>query len=70
METIHRKLVWIEEPHFWGWACSECAWLFRPLGPLVGQSTDDMKVNYEPQRDEEFASHACAEHPRAKKKPG
>jgi hypothetical protein len=69
MESMSRKLLWIEEELFWGWGCSECAWLFRPLGPLVGQSIDDMKVNYEHQRDKEFASHACAEHPRARKDP-
>jgi hypothetical protein len=70
MEPLHRKLVWIEEQHFWGWCCSECAWLFRPLGPLVGQSIEVMKVHYEQQRDKEFASHICAEHRRASKKPG
>jgi hypothetical protein len=69
MEPTRRKLTWIEEKHFWGWGCSECAWLFRPLGPLVGQSIDDMKVNYERQRDKEFASHVCAEHARATKSP-
>jgi len=43
--------------------------VFRPLGPLVGQSIDDMKVQYEQQRDKEFAAHVCAEHPRAAKNP-
>jgi hypothetical protein len=70
MEPTRRKLTWIEEKHFWGWGCSECAWLFRPLGPLVGQSIGDMKVHYEQQRDQEFASHVCAKHPRAPKNPG
>ena len=70
MEPMRRKLVWIEEQYFWGWRCSECAWLFRPLGPLVGQSIDEMKVHYEQQRDNEFASHICAEHGRASKNPG
>ena len=67
MQPTRRKLLWIEEEHFWGWSCSECAWLFRPLGPLVGESIDDMKVHYEKQRDNEFTSHVCAEHPRATK---
>lgn len=67
---MRRRLVEIEEQHFWGWGCSECAWLFRPLGPLVGQSIDDMKVHYEQQRDKEFAAHLCAEHPRPTKTPG
>jgi hypothetical protein len=69
MEPMRRKLVWIEEEHFWGWGCSECTWLFRPLGPLVGQSINDMKVHYEEQRDKEFTSHVCAENPRATKNP-
>jgi len=69
MEPIRRKLVSIEEQRFWGWGCSECEWVFRPLGPLVGQSLDEMKVHYEKQRDEEFASHVCAEYRRATKNP-
>jgi len=69
MEPMRRRLVWIEEQHFWGWGCSECAWLFRPLGPLVGESIDNMKVHYEKQRDKQFASHVCAEHRRVTKAP-
>ena len=69
MEPIRRKLVSIEERRFWGWGCSECEWVFRPLGPLVGQSIDEMKVHYEKQRDKEFASHVCAEYPRETKNP-
>jgi hypothetical protein len=67
MQPMRRKLVWIEEQHFWGWGCSECEWLFRPLGPLIGESIDDMKVHYEEQRDKEFASHLCDEYPRTQK---
>jgi hypothetical protein len=70
MERMRRKLVWVEEQRFWGWGCSECAWLFRPLGPLVGESIEDMKMHYGEQRDKEFAAHVCAEHPRAPKNPG
>jgi len=69
MEPVYRKLVWAERPGFQGWACSECAWLFNPVGPLVGETIDDMKRLYEKQRDEEFRSHVCAEHPRPKKSP-
>ncbi len=36
---------------------TECAWAFNPLGPIVGQSIDEMKMHYELQRDQEFASH-------------
>jgi hypothetical protein len=67
---MHRKLAWIESQNFQGWACSECAWLFRPVGPLVGESLEEMKRNYESQRVKEFTSHVCAEHPRAAKEPG
>ena len=70
VEARRRELVWIERRNFQGWACSECAWAFNPLGPLVGESLDDMKMHYEQQRDEEFKSHLCAEHLRAKKNPG
>jgi hypothetical protein len=38
--------------------------VFNAVGPLVGESIDEMKMNYEQQRDKEFKSHVCAEHPR------
>jgi hypothetical protein len=65
---MRRNLVLIADEHFWGWSCSECAWVFNPSGTPSGKSLDAMKENYERQRDKEFASHVCAEHPRAKKK--
>jgi hypothetical protein len=43
--------------------------MFNPSGPLLGESIDEMKRLYEQQRDKEFTSHVCAEHPRAKKNP-
>jgi hypothetical protein len=69
MEPMRRKLVWAERQNFQGWACTECAWAFNPLGPPVGESIDEMKMHYEQQRDKEFTSHVCAEHPRATKNP-
>jgi len=69
MAAMRRKLVWVETQNFQGWICTECAWAFNPLGPVVGQSIDEMKMRYEQQRDQEFASHVCAEHPRATKNP-
>ena len=69
MEPMHRKLVWAERPNFQGWACTVCAWVFNPSGPLVGDSIDEMKMHYAQQRDKEFASHVCAEHARATKNP-
>jgi hypothetical protein len=62
-----RELIWIEESRFLGWRCSECAWLFKPSGAPVGDSFEEMKENFLCLRDEEFAAHMCAEHPRAKK---
>jgi hypothetical protein len=61
------ELIWIEEPHFLGWGCSECAWRFKPSGPPAGDSLREMKQNFLCLRDEESAAHVCAEHPRAKK---
>jgi hypothetical protein len=63
---MRRKLVWIAEPPFGGWGCSECAWVFNPSGSPTGSSLDEMKQNYIRQRDKEFAAHVCTEHPRAR----
>jgi hypothetical protein len=62
-----REVIWIEEPHFLGWGCSECAWLFKPSGAPLGESLQEMKESFLRLRDEEYAAHMCAEHPRAKK---
>jgi hypothetical protein len=69
MESKRRKLVWAERPNFQGWACTECAWTFNLAGPLVGESMDEMKKNYQEQRDKEFNSHLCAEYPRTRQNP-
>jgi hypothetical protein len=63
----HPALIWIEEPRFQGFGCSECAWVFNPSGPPVGNSLQEMKEYYEQQRDKEFATHFCAERTKAKK---
>jgi len=39
--------MWIEEPRFQGFGCSECAWVFTPSGAPVGNSFHEMKENYE-----------------------
>ena len=52
-EGRHRKLVWIEQQRFRGFGCSECAWVFNPSSA----------PNFELQRDKEFTSHICADHP-------
>jgi hypothetical protein len=64
-EPMHRKLVWTESPNFQGWACTECAWVFNPSWPFAGESIEEMKTNFGQQRDKEFSSHVCAQHPRA-----
>ncbi len=38
-----RKLVWTQSKEFQGYGCSECVWVFRPSGALVGDSLDKMK---------------------------
>ena len=63
--TMLRKLIWIEKPSFQGCACSECGWVFKPAGPPVGNSLDEMKEIYKRLRDKEFASHVCTEYPRS-----
>jgi hypothetical protein len=60
---MNRKLVWIEQPHFGGFGCSECGWRFKPFNDPTGKSFDEMARNFEAQRDREFASHVCADHP-------
>jgi len=66
MEAMRRRLVWVKTQNFEGWACAECAWAFKPSGPVVGDSIEEMKTHYERQRDKEFESHICAEHPKRK----
>jgi hypothetical protein len=66
MEAMRRELVWVERQDFWGWCCSQCAWVFNTDGPPIGDSIDEMKSHYEQRREKEFASHVCAAHPRVK----
>jgi len=61
-----RKMIWVKSTCYEGWACSECAWKFNPVGPPRGASLDEMKQNFAGQRDSEFASHLCARHPATK----
>jgi hypothetical protein len=65
--TLLRKPIWIEEPSFQGFGCSECAWVFKPSGRPAGDSLDEMKEIFERLRNRAFAIHLCAEHPKAKK---
>jgi hypothetical protein len=61
--AARRKLIWIEKSRFRGFGCSACSWVFTPSGTPKGDSFDEMMQNFELQRDNEFASHICAEHP-------
>jgi hypothetical protein len=65
--AARRKLIWIEKSRFRGFGCSVCTWVFKPSGAPNGNSFDEMMRNFELQRDNEFASHICAEHPNSKK---
>ena len=64
---MRREMVWAVKELFRGWICSECAWKFNPSGPPAGNTIAEMKEHYERQRDREFLSHVCAEHPRVQK---
>jgi hypothetical protein len=66
---MSRKLIWIELKRFQGFGCSECGWRFKPSDAPEGKSFDEMMRNFELQRDKEFKSHVCADHP-ADKNPG
>ena len=61
-EQMPRKLVWVEEDRFCGFACSECSWRFDSSAAAAAKSFDDMLRNLS-QRDKEFRSHVCADHP-------
>jgi hypothetical protein len=61
---MSRKLVWIEQPGFGGFGCSECGWRFKFSTAPTGASFDEITHNFGLQRDKEFRSHVCADHPK------
>jgi hypothetical protein len=61
-----RQMVYISTERAKTWGCSECAWTFNPSGAPRGNSLEEMKQNYEHQRDKEYALHVCTEHARNK----
>jgi len=65
---MSRELVWIEKQRFQGFGCSKCNWRFKSSGAPTGRSFDEMLRNFELQRDKEFASHVCADHPQKAKR--
>jgi hypothetical protein len=66
--AARRKLIWIEKSRFRGFGCSACAWVFKTSGAPTGNSFDEMMRNFELQRDSEFTSHICAEHPHSQER--
>jgi hypothetical protein len=52
---MRRELVWMDQPRFRGWGCSQCARVFNPLGPPIGETFDAIKQTFESHRDKEFA---------------
>jgi ribosomal protein L37AE/L43A len=64
-----RRMEWVQTAQMEAWTCSECLWTFHPVGPPVGDSIEEMKQDFERQRDNEFACHACADRPRLKNVP-
>jgi hypothetical protein len=44
--------------------------VFNPPSSIGGNSIEEMKTSFGQQRDKEFASHVCAEHPKTTKNPG
>jgi hypothetical protein len=61
---MNRNLVWIEQQRFRGFGCSQCGWRFETSGTPTGSSFNEMMRNFESQRDKEFRSHVCADHPK------
>lgn len=52
-----RTMVWVKRIE--GWGCSDCAWVFVPTGPPIGNTMDEMMQTFSAQRAKEFESHIC-----------
>jgi hypothetical protein len=61
---MSRKLVQIKSKNFQVFGCFECIWVFDSAGPFVGNTHGEMMRKCKPQRDKEFAAHACSEKPK------
>ena len=59
-----RQMVWIKNARVQGWGCSQCNWIYNPLGPPLGHGMDEMMKNYERERDLEYLLHSCSTHPK------
>jgi len=62
---MDRKLVWTNRETFQGWACSQCAWEFRPSDLIVDELTNDKKHHYDQHCEDEFRRHLCSDCPSA-----
>jgi hypothetical protein len=58
------RLVWIEEPGFGGFGCSDCGWRFKLSEEPTGTSFDQMMEKFAMERDKAFTSHVCADTPK------
>jgi rubredoxin len=56
---MRRDMVWVQSDRFMGWACSKCAWIFNPSGAPTGKSLEEIKRQFDLQRDKAFAAHVC-----------
>lgn len=59
-----REMIWVQTENVESWGCSECDWIFKPSGPPHGFAMEDMKQNFEREREQGFKSHVCAQHKR------
>jgi hypothetical protein len=66
---MERKMIWVEETNYSGWACSSCGWIFpnpAPNGTDLSPIDDDQaKRAYEDKARSEFEEHYCGRHPSA-----
>lgn len=63
-----RKLIWIKSDNFQGFGCSQCSWMFKSTGVLVGKSLDKMKEDYEPNsKKNSLPTFACTQSPQGQR---
>jgi hypothetical protein len=56
-----RVIVWVAEPTFQGWTCSQCDWNY-PVPTLL--SAAEAKTAYDRLAVGKFHGHACSDHPK------
>ena len=55
-----RTIVWVADPTFQGWTCSQCDWNY-PVPTLL--TSAEAKTSYDRLALGKFREHACADHP-------